>query len=40
MMVEESPFSYKDVNEVVRVCDAVGLGRKVVKLRPVLVIVG
>jgi len=40
VMVEESPFSYKDVNEVVRVCDAVGLGRKVVKLRPVLVIVG
>ena len=39
-MVEESPFSYKDVEEVVRVCDVAGLGRKVAKLRPILVIVG
>jgi len=39
-MVEESPFSYKDVDEVVRVCDEVGLGKKVVKLRPKLVVIG
>ncbi|NPE26524.1 RtcB family protein [Methanococcoides sp. SA1] len=39
-MVEEAPESYKDVDEVVRVCDEVGLGRKVVKLRPVLVVIG
>ncbi len=39
-MVEESPFSYKDVDEVVRVCDEVGLGRKVVKMRPILVVIG
>ena len=39
-MVEESPFSYKDVDEVVRICDSVGLGRKVVKLRPKLVVIG
>lgn len=39
-MVEESPFSYKDVDEVVRVCDEAGLGRKVVKLRPILVVIG
>ena len=39
-MVEESPFSYKDVTEVVRVCDGVGLGRKVVSLSPVLVVIG
>ncbi len=39
-MIEESPFSYKDVEEVVRVCDAVGLGKKVVRLIPKLVIIG
>ena len=39
-MIEESPFSYKDVDEVVRVCDSAGLGRKVVKLRPKLVVIG
>jgi tRNA-splicing ligase RtcB len=39
-MIEESPFSYKDVTEVVRVCDEVGLGKKVVKLKPVLVVIG
>ncbi|MCK4650487.1 RtcB family protein [Candidatus Pacearchaeota archaeon] len=39
-LVEESPYSYKDVEEVVRVSDAVGLGRRVAKLRPVLVVIG
>jgi len=39
-MVEESPFSYKDVDEVVRVSHDAGLGRKVVKLKPVLVVIG
>ncbi len=39
-MVEESPFSYKDVDEVVRVSDEAGLGKKVVKLRPVVVVIG
>ena len=39
-MVEESPLSYKNVDEVVRVCDEVGLGRKVVRLRPKLVLIG
>jgi len=39
-MVEEAPGSYKDVDEVVRVCDEVGLGRKVARLRPVLVVIG
>jgi len=39
-MIEESPVSYKDVDEVVRVCDAVGLGKKVVRLRPILVVIG
>lgn len=39
-MVEESPYSYKDIEEVVRVSDAAGIGKKVVKLKPLLVIIG
>jgi tRNA-splicing ligase RtcB len=39
-MIEEAPGSYKDVKEVVRVCDSVGLGRKVAKLIPKLVVIG
>ena len=39
-LVEESPFSYKDVDEVVRVSDETGIGKKVAKLRPVIVIIG
>ena len=39
-MIEESPFSYKDIDEVVRISDTAGLGKKVAKLRPVLVIIG
>jgi len=39
-MIEESPSSYKDVEEVVRVCDEIGIGRKVARLKPVLVVIG
>ena len=39
-MIEESPFSYKDVDEVVRVSDEAGIGKKVAKLRPVIVVIG
>ncbi len=39
-LVEESPSSYKDVDEVVRVSHEAGLGRKVAKLRPVMVVIG
>ncbi len=39
-MVEESPFSYKDIDEVVRVSDKAGIGKKVAKLIPKLVIIG
>jgi len=39
-MVEEAPENYKDVDEVVEVCDAVGLARKVAALRPKLVVIG
>ncbi len=40
MMVEESPTSYKDIEEVARVCDKIGLAKKVAKLRPKLVLIG
>jgi len=39
-MVEESPNSYKDIDEVVRVSDEAGIGKKVVKLIPKLVVIG
>ena len=39
-MVEESPFSYKDIEEVVRVSDEVDIGKKVVRLIPRLVVIG
>jgi tRNA-splicing ligase RtcB (3'-phosphate/5'-hydroxy nucleic acid ligase) len=39
-MVEESPYSYKDIDEVVNVSDELGIGKKVVKLKPFLVVIG
>jgi len=39
-MVEESPNSYKNIDEVVGVSDEAGIGKKVVKLVPKLVIIG
>ena len=39
-MIEESPESYKDIEEVVRVSDGVGIGRKVARLMPLLVVIG
>ena len=38
--IEESPESYKDIEEVVRVSDSAGIGRKVARLMPLLVVVG
>ncbi|MEV4709423.1 RtcB family protein [Actinoplanes sp. NPDC049316] len=39
-LVEEAPVSYKDVDEVVRVCAAAGLARPVARLVPVGVVKG
>ena len=39
-LVEESPFSYKNIEEVVRVSHEAGIGKKVAKLKPLLVIIG
>ncbi|PIN89589.1 RNA-splicing ligase RtcB [Candidatus Pacearchaeota archaeon CG10_big_fil_rev_8_21_14_0_10_34_76] len=39
-IVEEAPEAYKDVNEVVRVSDELGIGKIVVRLKPLAVIKG
>ncbi len=39
-LAEEAPIAYKDVDEVVKVVQAVGIARKVARLRPVAVIKG
>jgi tRNA-splicing ligase RtcB len=40
LLAEEAPYAYKDVSEVVRVCESAGLSRRVARLRPVLVVKG
>ncbi len=40
VIAEEAPGAYKDVDEVVRVSDTVGIATKVVRLRPIGVIKG
>ncbi|MBI4368691.1 MAG: RtcB family protein [Elusimicrobia bacterium] len=39
-LAEEAPFAYKDVNEVVEVCERSGLSRKVARMSPMGVIKG
>lgn len=39
-MVEEAPAAYKDVDEVVRVSDELGIGQLVAKLKPLAVLKG
>jgi tRNA-splicing ligase RtcB len=39
-LAEEAPFAYKDVAEVVGVVSAVGLARRVARLRPLGVLKG
>ena len=39
-LAEEAPVAYKDVDEVVRVCDVAGLSRRVARLRPLGVVKG
>lgn len=40
LLSEEAPYAYKDVSEVVEVCQAVGLSNKVAKMRPLGVLKG
>lgn len=39
-LAEEAPFAYKDVDEVVVVCERAGLARRVARLRPIGVVKG
>ncbi|MFH1283850.1 MAG: RtcB family protein [bacterium] len=39
-LAEEAPIAYKDVSEVVNVCQAAGISKKVAKLKPIAVIKG
>lgn len=40
LVMEEAPESYKDVVDVVDTCEAAGISRKAVKLRPIAVVKG
>ena len=40
LLSEEAPYAYKDVDEVVDVCDKAGLAHKVARLRPLGVVKG
>ncbi|HTY43730.1 MAG TPA: RtcB family protein [Patescibacteria group bacterium] len=39
-LVEEAPEAYKDIDEVVRVVDELGISKKVARLKPIVVIKG
>ncbi len=40
MLAEEAPEAYKDVTEVVDVCEGAGLSHKVARLKPLGVLKG
>jgi len=40
LLAPEAPYAYKDVSEVVSVCEGAGLSRVVARLRPVGVVKG
>ncbi len=40
LLAEEAPYAYKDVDEVVNVCDLAGLAAPVARLRPIGVVKG
>jgi tRNA-splicing ligase RtcB len=40
LLSEEAPYAYKDVDEVIDVCDRAGLAAPVARLRPVGVVKG
>jgi len=39
-LAEEAPEAYKDVREVVEICEGAGLSRKVARMRPLAVMKG
>jgi tRNA-splicing ligase RtcB (3'-phosphate/5'-hydroxy nucleic acid ligase) len=40
LLVEEAPQAYKDVSEVVEICEGAGLSKRVARLRPLAVLKG
>ena len=40
LLFEEAPQAYKDVSEVVEVCEGAGLSQRVARLRPLAVLKG
>ncbi|HVE92667.1 MAG TPA: RtcB family protein [Actinomycetota bacterium] len=40
LLAEEAPYAYKDVSEVVKVCEEAGLSRTVARMRPIAVVKG
>jgi tRNA-splicing ligase RtcB len=40
LLAEDAPYAYKDVDEVVRVCEVARLAAPVARLRPVGVVKG
>lgn len=40
LLSEEAPYAYKDVDEVIEVCNELGLSKKVARLRPIAVVKG
>lgn len=40
LAAEEAPASYKDVDQVIDTCHAVGISKKCVRLKPVIVVKG
>jgi tRNA-splicing ligase RtcB len=39
-LAEEAPETYKDIDEVIRVVDSLGISKKVARLKPLTVIKG
>jgi tRNA-splicing ligase RtcB len=39
-LAEEAPYAYKDVDEVIEVCNRIGLSKKVARLKPMVVVKG
>jgi tRNA-splicing ligase RtcB (3'-phosphate/5'-hydroxy nucleic acid ligase) len=39
-LAEEAPEAYKDIDEVVRVVDEIGISKKVARMKPLVVVKG
>ena len=39
-LAEEAPQAYKDIDEIIKVVDEIGISKKVIRLKPLTVIKG